>query len=55
MDAILLGTHRIGHGFALSKHPALIDLIKERDIAIEVNPISNQVYIIVFNNEVLLL
>lgn len=43
IDAILLGTKRIGHGYALSKHPTALRLIKERDIAIEVSPISNQV------------
>ncbi|XP_055908332.1 adenosine deaminase 2 isoform X2 [Eupeodes corollae] len=43
MDAILLNTRRIGHGFALSKHPQLWDTVKNRGIAIEVNPISNQV------------
>ncbi|XP_026760455.2 adenosine deaminase 2-like [Galleria mellonella] len=42
-DAIVLGTKRIGHAFALSKHPILIDEIKKRDIAIEVNVISNNV------------
>lgn len=43
IDAILLGSLRIGHGFALAKHPTLLQLVKERDIAIEVNPLSNQV------------
>lgn len=42
-DAILLGSRRIGHGYAIVKHPALSKLIKERKIAIEVSPISNQV------------
>ncbi|XP_059048961.1 adenosine deaminase AGSA-like [Achroia grisella] len=42
-DAIVLGTQRIGHGFALAKHPVLIEEIKKRDIAIEVNVISNAV------------
>ncbi|UCC41238.1 MAG: hypothetical protein JSV96_07390 [Candidatus Aminicenantes bacterium] len=43
LDAILLGTKRIGHGIALFKHPLLMQIVKERDIAIEVCPISNQV------------
>lgn len=42
-DAVLLGTKRIGHGFALARHPALIDLVKKNDICVEVNPISNLV------------
>lgn len=43
IDAILLGTERIGHGFALAKHPSLLEMVKDRNILIEVNPISNQV------------
>ncbi|XP_046367088.2 adenosine deaminase AGSA-like [Haliotis rufescens] len=43
IDAILLNTSRIGHGFAIPKHPEVMRLIKERNIPIEVNPISNQV------------
>lgn len=43
IDAILLGTLRIGHGYALSKHPVVLQQMKERDIAVEVNPLSNQV------------
>uniref|UniRef100_T1GX78 Adenosine deaminase domain-containing protein n=1 Tax=Megaselia scalaris TaxID=36166 RepID=T1GX78_MEGSC len=43
MDAILLNTKRIGHGYALFKHPHLWQTVKKRDIAIEVSPISNQV------------
>ncbi|KAI1350878.1 adenosine/AMP deaminase [Xylaria sp. FL0043] len=43
VDAILLGTRRIGHGFSLYKHPLLIDLVKEKRILIESCPISNEV------------
>ncbi|XP_037939565.1 adenosine deaminase 2-like [Teleopsis dalmanni] len=43
VDAVLLGTKRIGHGFALIKHPLVLQMLKEKNIAIEVNPISNQV------------
>jgi adenosine deaminase CECR1 len=43
LDAILLDTRRIGHGIALFKHPLLMQIVKERGIAIEVCPISNQV------------
>lgn len=42
-DAILLGATRIGHGLALIKHPRLMQIVKERGIAVEVCPISNQV------------
>lgn len=42
-DAILLDTKRIGHGFALIKHPLLLKEVKKRNIAIEVNVISNAV------------
>lgn len=41
-DAVLLGATRIGHGIALYKHPLLMQLVKERGIAVEVCPISNQ-------------
>jgi len=43
LDAILLDARRIGHGIALFKHPLLLQIAKERGIAIEVCPISNQV------------
>jgi adenosine deaminase CECR1 len=42
-DAILLGTRRIGHGYALVKYPHLLKVVKEKGIGIEINPISNQV------------
>jgi len=42
-DAVLLDAKRIGHGLALIKHPLLMRIVKERDIAIEVCPISNQI------------
>lgn len=42
-DAILLGTKRIGHGFSLVKHPLLMQLCREKNIAIETCPISNEV------------
>ncbi|XP_052895431.1 adenosine deaminase 2-like [Anopheles moucheti] len=43
IDAILLGTKRIGHGFAALKHPVVLEQIKQRQVCIEINPISNQV------------
>ncbi|KAH8303635.1 hypothetical protein KR018_009187, partial [Drosophila ironensis] len=42
-DAILLGTKRIGHGFAITKHPMSMRMARYLDIAIEVCPVSNQV------------
>ncbi|KIJ69088.1 hypothetical protein HYDPIDRAFT_23945 [Hydnomerulius pinastri MD-312] len=42
-DAILLGTKRIGHGFSLVKHPKLMQLCREKGIALEVCPISNEI------------
>jgi adenosine deaminase CECR1 len=42
-DAILLGASRIGHGLALIRHPRLMQIVKERRIAIETCPISNQI------------
>ncbi|XP_046384543.1 adenosine deaminase 2-like [Ischnura elegans] len=47
VDAVLLNTSRIGHGYALLKHPLVMKTVKERGIAIEVNPISNQVLCLV--------
>lgn len=42
-DAILLGTKRIGHGFSLVKHPKIMEICRERQIAVEVCPISNEI------------
>lgn len=41
-DALLLGAPRIGHGLALVRHPLLMQLARERGVAVEVCPISNQ-------------
>ncbi|KAL7813050.1 hypothetical protein V8C26DRAFT_171064 [Trichoderma gracile] len=42
-DTILLDTKRIGHGFSITKHPLLMQICRERQIAIETCPISNEV------------
>mmetsp|Transcript_9388 Transcript_9388/g.16995 ORF Transcript_9388/g.16995 Transcript_9388/m.16995 type:complete len:469 (-) Transcript_9388:226-1632(-) len=43
IDCILVGCRRIGHGFALARHPALIEEVKRKGMSLECNPISNQV------------
>lgn len=42
-DAVLLGTKRIGHGFNLYRFPTLMDQVKEKDICLEISPLSNQI------------
>jgi adenosine deaminase CECR1 len=42
-DAILLGSKRIGHGYALPKHPILMQMCREKGIALEICPISNEI------------
>ncbi|KAH8337359.1 hypothetical protein KR059_008321, partial [Drosophila kikkawai] len=49
LDALLLNTTRIGHGYALAKHPILLNAVKSRHIAVEVSPISNQVLHLVWD------
>ncbi|XP_060520329.1 adenosine deaminase 2-like [Cylas formicarius] len=46
-DAILLGTKRIGHGFAILKHSLLMEMVKSQGIAIELSAVSNLVGILV--------
>lgn len=41
-DLLLCNVTRIGHGLNLFKHAYLMPLFKERGVAIEVNPLSNQ-------------
>lgn len=40
-DALLLNSKRLGHGFQLFLHPHLQQQVKQKDICIEVCPISN--------------
>jgi adenosine deaminase CECR1 len=42
LDAYLLSCKRVGHGFSLVKLPVLMELYREKGIALEVCPISNQ-------------
>ncbi|XP_026761160.1 adenosine deaminase 2-A-like [Galleria mellonella] len=42
-DAILLGAKRLGHAYALPKHPLLMKEVINNDIGLEVNVISNTV------------
>eukprot|EP00405_Crypthecodinium_cohnii_P017636 CAMPEP_0206448034 /NCGR_PEP_ID=MMETSP0324_2-20121206/17194_1 /ASSEMBLY_ACC=CAM_ASM_000836 /TAXON_ID=2866 /ORGANISM="Crypthecodinium cohnii, Strain Seligo" /LENGTH=493 /DNA_ID=CAMNT_0053917025 /DNA_START=125 /DNA_END=1606 /DNA_ORIENTATION=+ len=42
-DAVALGCERIGHGFAIARHPALAEEVLARGISLECCPISNQV------------
>ncbi|KAK4552377.1 hypothetical protein LTR86_010391 [Recurvomyces mirabilis] len=41
-DTLLLNCKRIGHGYALLKHPLLIEKYKQQSIAIELCPVSNE-------------
>lgn len=41
VDAVMLQTRRIGHGFDLFILPKLIPSIRKKDIAIECCPFSN--------------
>ncbi len=43
IDALLLGAERMGHGYAIAKHPEAMRLARENDVPIEVCPVSNQV------------
>lgn len=42
-DAVLLNSQRIGHGFNLYRFPSLIKKVKQNNICIEINPLSNQI------------
>ena len=38
-EAILLGAKRIGHGLGFIKHPYLLNILKERQVAVEICPV----------------
>jgi len=41
IDAIVLGTKRIGHGLTVARNQVILDLVRENDICVELNPLSN--------------
>lgn len=43
IDALLLGSKRIGHGFALINHPLVMEKMKQKGVCLELCPISNEV------------
>ncbi|KAF5024085.1 hypothetical protein F66182_3829 [Fusarium sp. NRRL 66182] len=43
VDALLLKSKRIGHGFALAKHPYVMQHMKELGVCLELCPISNEI------------
>jgi adenosine deaminase CECR1 len=42
-DALLLGAKRIGHGFALARHPYVMEQMKKNNVCLELCPISNEI------------
>lgn len=43
IDAVLLGSKRVGHGFNSYFFPVLFEQMRQNNVVLEVNPISNQV------------
>ena len=52
IDAILLGAKRIGHGYAIVKHPEAKKLARHKNIPLEICPISNQVFLVCIYNAI---
>ncbi|KAK3933841.1 adenosine deaminase 2 [Diplogelasinospora grovesii] len=42
-DALLLKAKRIGHGFALARHPYVMEQMKKENVCLELCPISNEI------------
>ena len=42
-ESVLLRSKRIGHGYGFQKHPYLLEIVRQRNIAIEVCPVSSQI------------
>ncbi|KAK6983228.1 adenosine deaminase cecr1 [Biomphalaria glabrata] len=43
VDSVLMNATRIGHGYAVYHHPKVMQAVLKNQIAVELNPISNQV------------
>lgn len=43
LDALLLGSRRVGHGFSLARRPYLMERMKKAGVCVELCPISNEV------------
>ena len=48
LDAVLLNVTRVGHGYAVNKHPLVKQMLETRQIPLEICPISNQVCNMIF-------